>query len=139
MRQLFILAGVVVLGTGCFVLRTHVDDIEPTRPGFALNRTPLPSTAPTEELFVEPTLISEVMGPYPDAAKENGIEGTVFLKVRTDERGKVVHVEVLDGPGFGLNRAALESMWKFRFRPGYDREGTPLPFTFVYSYTFKLD
>ena len=139
MNRLFILSGVLALGTGCFVLRTHVDDLEPTRPGFARRSSP-PSTEPTEDsASVEPALLTEVKAPYPDAAMENGVEGTVFLKVRTDERGKVVHVEVLDGPGFGLNRAALEAMRKFRFRPGYDREGTPVPYTFVYRITFKID
>jgi protein TonB len=50
----------------------------------------------------------------------------------------VTAVSVISGPGFGLDRAALEALRKFRFRPAVTR-GAPVGSTFVYTYTFELD
>jgi TonB family protein len=104
---------------------------------------PIPDepTLPPEDGYattaaVEPVVISEVKVPYPKAAREQGIGGTVRVKVYLNERGVVSRAEVIESFGYGLDEAALDAIRKFRFRPAQDKDGNPIPFLFVYRYTF---
>jgi TonB family protein len=56
---------------------------------------------------------------YPIEAKENGIQGRVFLKAFIDETGDVVNVELIKGIGSGCDEAALEAVLNTKFNPGY--------------------
>lgn len=44
---------------------------------------------------------------YPEAAKSNGIEGTVYLVFVINQEGQVENPEILRGVGFGLDEEAL--------------------------------
>ncbi len=74
---------------------------------------------PAEEYLVSemPKVLSEFRTPYPKLAKEKNIEGPVVLDIIVDQNGKVRWAKLISGPGFGLNEAALESIYKFVFKP----------------------
>src|SRR5690606_24380116 len=64
-----------------------------------------------------PKLIREVQAEYPEAAIEARVEGRVVLQLELDALGAVKSVEVLEGPGYGLNEAAAEAARQFEFEP----------------------
>lgn len=74
---------------------------------------------PTEEYLVTsmPRLKSEVRIPYPPEAKKKNIEGVVIMNILIDEKGKVRQAELQEGPGFGLNEAAMAAIYNFEFTP----------------------
>ncbi len=86
----------------------------------------------------EPEVIgSEIKVPYPEAARQAQVQGTVRLKVSIDAAGSVTGVVAIGGPGYGLREAAIGALQRFRFRPAMKR-GQPIPYTFIYAYTFEL-
>ncbi len=55
---------------------------------------------------------------YPETAKDDEIEGTVFLFVYVDTDGKVAHTEVIEGVRDDLDFAAVEAVRQIEFIPG---------------------
>ncbi|MAW07612.1 MAG: hypothetical protein CME61_04950 [Halobacteriovoraceae bacterium] len=74
---------------------------------------------PEEDYMVTamPRVVSEFRNPYPKEAKEKGIEGKVILEILIDDQGRVRKATLIDGPGYGLNEVALNSIKKFKFAP----------------------
>ena len=74
---------------------------------------------PQEEYLVTtmPKIIEEFRVPYPETAKKENIEGKVILEILVDGKGNVRKATVLSGPSEDLKRAALEAIFKFKFRP----------------------
>jgi protein TonB len=97
-----------------------------------------PRLVPSDELDSQPTLLSDIRIPYPQAAWRELIEGTVYLSVVIDEQGKVASARVLSGPGHGLDEAAKEAIVRFRFKPA-TKAGEPVPTQINYKYTFVLN
>ncbi len=96
---------------------------------------------PEEEfppLVKEPELVQFVQAPYPPAAREAGLEGTVYLAVEIDEQGAVVAVEVLEPVGYGFDEAATAAVEQFVFSPAEDEQG-PVPVIIEFAYGFVLD
>ncbi len=95
---------------------------------------------PAEEYLVSqmPVLIGDFRVPYPPAAKKAGITGAVILELLIDQSGAVRQVVLVDGPGFGLNEAALEAARKLRFKPARI-EAQPVAVKIRYAYRFVLD
>lgn len=73
----------------------------------------------------QPLLINhdEVKIPYPEQARERRIEGTVLMKLTVAETGKVIDVDIISGPAYGLRQAALMVARKLFFLPATDEEG----------------
>ncbi len=94
--------------------------------------------APPGSADSEPQLMGEVKIDYPPEAKKNDIEGTVRLRVTTDETGAVTQATIISGPGYGLNEAARDAMRRFKFKPAM-KAGEAVGYTFTYAYTFLLD
>jgi protein TonB len=86
-----------------------------------------------------PSLIKEHRIPYPLKARSLGIEGTVRVSLLIGEDGRVKEAKVLSGPGFGLNRAAIKALLRFRFHPAIATDGRPMAYRIVYRYTFQID
>ena len=89
-------------------------------------------------LVKNPELVEYVQAPYPEAAKEEGREGTVLLLIEIDEAGDVSYVEVLESAGADFDAAATEAAWNFIFDPAEDANG-PTPVQIEFSYGFVLD
>jgi periplasmic protein TonB len=94
--------------------------------------------APPGGVDVEPQIEKEFKIPFPEEAKKNDIEGTVRLKLSIDDKGNVMNVVVMNGPGYGLNEAARDALKKFKFKPAI-KNGEAIGSILVYAYTFVLD
>lgn len=95
---------------------------------------------PSDDYLVTsmPILISEVRIPYPETAKKAGIEGPVLMDLLIDDQGKVRQVNLIKGPGFGLNEAALEAIKNFQFRPAKIKDQS-VAVKIRYTYRFVLE
>ncbi|GIV34878.1 MAG: protein TonB [Chitinophagales bacterium] len=77
--------------------------------------------------------------PYPVIAKENDIEGSVYIRFVVDKDGRVTNVEVAKGADKILNEAALEHVKKMpNWTPGKQR-GKPVRVQFIVPIKFRLD
>ena len=56
--------------------------------------------------------------PYPEEAKTKSIEGVVYVDIVIDQKGVVREASLFKGPGYGLNEAALQYIYDFKFQPG---------------------
>lgn len=120
------------------------------KPGNTLAKTPDslalkpddPSSLPipTEEYLVTrmPELLSEVRVPYPIEAKQKHVQGPVVFDLLLDATGQVRESQLITGPGFGLNEAALQAIRKFRFKPALV-EDKAVAIRFRYTYRFVLE
>lgn len=55
---------------------------------------------------------------YPESARRRGIEGTVLLKMRITEQGRVETVQVERSAGHpDLDQSAMEAVKRWRFAP----------------------
>lgn len=80
--------------------------------------------------------ISKPAPSYPDAAKQQGIMGTVMLRITVDEQGRVIKAERICGP-LVLAKAATEAALWARFTPTL-LSGVPVKVTGIITYNFVL-
>lgn len=76
---------------------------------------------------------------YTAAARREGIEGTVVLRVGIDENGKAEKIQVIKGLGYGLDEVAVRLMRNCPFEPGLGPEGKPVRTEIRYHFRFRLD
>jgi protein TonB len=95
---------------------------------------------PTEEYLISkmPRIKAEVRVPYPAEARQKNIEGAVVMDVLIDELGRVRKATLIEGPGFGLNEAALNAIYRFEFEPAYV-DNKAVAVRIRYSYRFLLN
>lgn len=74
---------------------------------------------------------------YPEAARDEGVEGRVRVELHLDDHGRVVEARVLSGLGHGLDEAALAAAREARFEPA-TRCGRPVATTFTVGVRFAL-
>lgn len=55
---------------------------------------------------------------YPVDAKEQGIEGKVYVLAYINENGVVEKTKIIKGPGYGMDEAAADAVRKTKFTPG---------------------
>ncbi|AFY03149.1 TonB-like protein [Bdellovibrio bacteriovorus str. Tiberius] len=98
------------------------------------------STAPVgfSEITRLPKVKREFKAQYPEEAKKAAVDGPVILEILIDREGKVRHVQVLSGPGHGLNESAVEALKKFEFQPAFKGEES-VAVRIRYTYRFKLE
>ncbi|NTV96409.1 MAG: energy transducer TonB [Thiobacillus sp.] len=78
------------------------------------------------QLDVQPMATARIEPVYPPDAQQNGIEGTVKLKLKIDEFGSVREVEVAAGDPPGVfDASALAAFRQVRFTPAR-RNGSPV-------------
>jgi protein TonB len=76
---------------------------------------------------------------YPQVAKENGIEGKVFVRFIVNENGKVQDAQVLRGIGGGCDEEALRVVKEMpSWKPGKQR-GKPVRVQFTIPIHFQLN
>ncbi len=61
---------------------------------------------------------------YPGSAKDEGIEGRVYIHAFINEKGTVDRAKVLKGIGGGCDQAALKAVEETKFTPGRQRGKT---------------
>lgn len=78
------------------------------------------------QLDAQPRAMARIEPAYPEAARRQGIEGTVKLRLRIDEFGVVREVEVEEGEPPGVfDASALEAFSQGRFVPAR-KDGRPV-------------
>jgi len=98
-----------------------------------------PVSASVKAMSEEFQVLKIVRPEYPSAAIKAEIEGVVELQIRVDTQGRVAEVEVRRSPprGFVLERAAIDAVQFWEFRP-LQRDSRPAPFTVVVPFRFRL-
>ncbi len=95
---------------------------------------------PTEDYLISamPRLKKEIRIPYPPEAKKAGVQGAVVFDLLIDAAGVVRQSNLVTGPGYGLNEAALQAIGSFEFEPA--RVGDQAVAVRIrYSYRFILE
>ncbi len=80
----------------------------------------------------------EVKIPYPEQARARRIEGTVVMKLTVAETGKVIDVDIISGPAYGLRQAALMVARKLFFLPATDQSGNARVAQIEHEVIFRL-
>jgi TonB family protein len=84
-----------------------------------------------------PTPIRRITPVYPEKCKKEGIEGTVVLEIKIDEEGNVIDVQVLKSVHPDLDKAAMEAIKKWKYKPVL-KDGKPEPVVFAVTINFWL-
>jgi TonB family protein len=85
---------------------------------------------------MQENLISSRVPAYPDAAKAQGIQGTVMMRAIISKNGTVGHLQVIDGDPL-LRAAATEAVSRWRYRP-YTLDGSPVEVATTVRVDFRL-
>lgn len=65
--------------------------------------------------------------PYTKEAKAAKFEGNVLVEGIVNLDGKITNLRVLKSPGLGLDESVIETLRKWKRKPGKDRDGKPVP------------
>src|SRR5262249_52877158 len=84
-----------------------------------------------------PTLLVKVEPEYSEEARKAKYQGTVILYVEVDESGEAQNIKVMHSLGMGLDEKAIESVKKWKFRPG-TKDGKPVVVMATVEVTFRL-
>lgn len=90
--------------------------------------------------YTHPVPVRQVSPSYPAAAREQGREGTVLVKVLISEEGRVAKTEIASctTPGVGFEEAAAAAAAQWTFQPATD-DGKPVPVWIAIPFRFELD
>lgn len=86
-----------------------------------------------------PVVVAEVRPDYTQEAKQQKIQGSVWLQAVIDATGAVTDVQVtksLDAE-YGLDRRAMEAVYQWKFKPA-TKDGKPVAFRVTLEMTFTL-
>ncbi len=75
---------------------------------------------------------------YPPAARRDGLEGNVLLKILVSTAGRVESVRIIRGAGNGFDEAALRLVRGFRFQAA-SKNGRPVSVWIPWAYKFRLN
>lgn len=75
---------------------------------------------------------------YPEEAKENNIEGKVYVLADINEEGLVEKSKIIKSVNPLLDKAATDAVKKVKFSPG-KQDGTPVKVEVAIPIIFKLD
>lgn len=75
---------------------------------------------------------------YPVSAKEQGIEGKVYILAYIDENGVVEKTKIIKEPGYGMGDAAADAVKNTKFIPG-KHKGKTVKVEVAIPIVFKLD
>jgi TonB family protein len=108
-------------------------------PGGGSGAAVRPAATPdgSKPVLVDPELVEFVNAEYPKQALEQGIQGTVVLKLTIDKEGRVTAVEVTTPAGHGFDEAARQAALRFRYKPA-TRDGKPFAVKIPYAYRFTI-
>jgi protein TonB len=130
------------------VVPTEIEPTEDASAAETIESTELNVEAPPElppppkraEFFTAfdepPQIIVQVPPEYPEMARMAELEGVVMVQIGVNEFGDVVEATVVQGID-GLNQAAIEAVYKWKFRPAKQRD-IPVPVRIVVPIRFTL-
>ncbi len=88
--------------------------------------------------ITEPVIVSKASPVYPEDAKKDKVEGTVVIDATIDVAGKVVDARVVTGAEPRLDKAALEAVRQWTYKPARNAKGTPVAVIFTVTVRFTL-
>ena len=74
---------------------------------------------------------------YSKEARKKKYEGVVVLSVVVTTEGKATNIQVIKGPGLGLDEKAVEAVRKWRFKPA-TQDGRPITVGAEVTVHFRL-
>jgi TonB family protein len=86
---------------------------------------------------LRPTITYREKAKYTVEARDNGVEGTVVLRVVFHANGSITDIKVIRGLPDGLTEKAIEAAKKIRFTPAM-RDEAPVSVRGSLEYTFNL-
>ncbi len=75
---------------------------------------------------------------YSDEARKAKYQGTVVLQVVITPDGRATNINVVKGPGLGLEEKAIEAVRGWRFKPAPGPGGRPVAVSVLVEVTFRL-
>ncbi len=84
-----------------------------------------------------PEKIYAPLPPYTESARKARISGTVIVQAIVDQEGKVTHVKLLKGLGFGLDESAMAAIKQWKFKPATVK-GAPVQVAYSLTVRFEL-
>lgn len=87
--------------------------------------------------MTRPVIIHSVQPRYTELARRAGIQGTVIVEAVIDQKGHVTNVRVLRGLPMGLDRAAVEAIEQWRFKPAL-LDDRPVKVFFTLTVNFSI-
>ena len=93
-----------------------------------------------EPSYVKPRQLNAPRPVYTYEARSRGIQGKVKSGIRVDEQGKVSHVVIFSGLGYGLDSAAVKAAQALLFSPA-TREGKPVAYwlNLIIEFNLKME
>jgi TonB family protein len=85
-----------------------------------------------------PEKISGAAPVYTELARRARVTGTVIVEAIIDKQGNVVSAKVLKGLPMGLDRAAVDAVETWKFKPAMN-EGKPVKVYYVVTVNFKVE
>jgi protein TonB len=118
--------------------RSRAGSVDGGEKGDQTSGGPVPIAELTElpRLLAQPSQ-SAMRAVYPEAARRDGTEADVQLRLLVGRNGRVSQVRILRRAGKGFDRVAVRLVKRFRFRPGR-RGGQPVPVWIPWTYKFRL-
>jgi len=84
-----------------------------------------------------PQLIDKVEPEFSEEARKAKYSGVVVLQIEVDTNGKARRVRVVQSPGLGLDKKAVDAVLQWRFMPGY-QDGKPVVTGATVEVNFRL-
>lgn len=86
----------------------------------------------------EPTVVERVAPAYPEAARDEKVQGAVVIEATVGTDGRVSDAKAIEDPDPRLTAAALEAVAQWRFEPARTAKGKAVAVRFVVTVNFKL-
>jgi len=90
------------------------------------------------KLSTPPQVLFKPKPAYTDEARNQHIEGTVYVNIKVSASGAVTVVGVKSGLGHGLDESAVRCAQGIRFKPAVDTAGNPIDWEGVVNITFQV-
>jgi periplasmic protein TonB len=75
---------------------------------------------------------------YSEEARKAKYQGTVVLQAVITPDGRAIEIQVVKGPGLGLEEKAVEAVKQWRFKPALGPSGKPVAVVVPIEVTFRL-
>jgi TonB family protein len=75
---------------------------------------------------------------YSEDARKAKWQGTVVLQVIITSDGRATNIQIVKGPGLGLEDKAIEAVRNWRFKPALGPDGKPVATLTPIEVTFRL-
>lgn len=93
---------------------------------------------PPPEIIEAPENLHAPQPHYTAAARKARIRGVVVTEAIIDETGKVVDVNLLRTLHPDLDRATIQAIIQWRFKPARDGDGNPVACGYTLTVNFRL-